>query len=233
MKKRQSIKNLTLIALVCSLLLPTLSCALAKAYQVEVVIFSQLSSKGLDSEQWPYIQTPTLDLSKSTTLAPYNPSQPNFTLLPSSKFTLTEAQKKIDKYHAYKTLLHVAWRQPTASFKKPISIHIFGGNVYNQDGQILNYNSSQSQQDLDNVWQINGTVSVSLNRYFDVNFNLFFAEPFSTLSTMTKNGYFKGNYSGPVYFHMLESRRTRSKTVNYIDHPLYGTLLMITPVGAS
>jgi hypothetical protein len=33
----------------------------------------------------------------------------------------------------------------------------------------------------------------------------------------------------PIFYHLTESRRMRSKELHYLDHPVLGVLLLVTP----
>lgn len=154
-----------------------------------------------------------------------------FTLLPQNQLTLNREQTRINSRPGYQTILHIAWLQPVASPKQAKSIHIFGGNMYSANGQSVGTDFDGTQPYSKQViWQINGSMRISVQRFFNVSFNLLFAAPTSLLTRLANNNYFTQSGSALSYFRLLQSRRMRSNELNYIGHPLYGALIMITPV---
>lgn len=125
--------------------------------------------------------------------------------LPVSAFIMQREQLDFKRNPGYNVLLHTAWSQPNRG-SGPL-LHVQGDGV-------------------------NGTIRISVDRYFDVRFNLYFAVSENTLASIGKNGYFK-NSSNLVYFHLKETRRMKSHEMNYIDNPLFGVLIKIVPEKAS
>lgn len=207
-------------AIVLGLLLTPGSAALAdiaKAYHVELIIFSHMSKKSLNTEQWPQSNPGPSQYANALMLAPTISNQQFYRLLEQQDFTLAKEQTRLNKYSAtYHTITHIAWRQQVFEPLYAHAVHITGGQVYNKGGQITP--------------QVNGTIRVSVKRYFDVNFNLTFAAPAYAIAKLARNNYFDNAPNGLVYFHLLQTRRMRSDELNYIDFPLYGILIKITPV---
>lgn len=224
--------------LLAGLLLPLASPAgpvLPKAYQIELIIFSHITHTGLDSEQWPLIDGRTIKDPRAMTLAPTMNDDirniPYYTLLPPKDFTLKREQARLNKHPTYHTLLHIAWRQPVYGPRHARPIRIYGGYGYSDDGNIVTDNADDSlpYRDQSN-WQVNGTMTIGVRRYFDVNLNLTFAAPINQIKSLTNSDYFSDIKNGLVYFRLLQNRRTRSKELNYIDHPLYGILIKVTAI---
>src|SRR3990167_7883938 len=149
-------------------------------YQVELIIFSHLTETALNSEQWPRLQGNEINNTNTVSLKPVNGSGSYFTLLPSHDFQLTQEQKNLHHNPNYHTLLHLAWRQPIYEPRYSQGVQIHGNTV-------------------------NGTLKLSVRRYFDLTIDLLFA-------------------SSDKYFRLQQSRRMRSNELNYIDFPLYGVL---------
>jgi hypothetical protein len=196
-------------------------------YQFELIVFSHITQQALQSERWPWTPinyTPTLNtitLNADSSVGP-------FALLPSSYFILPSEARQLKSRANYSILLHVAWRQKIAHRRHSQPIHIFGGNLYDASGRIIS-TEQYGQQPYNNVdvWQVNGTVTPSLQRYIDVKFNLLFAQPLSALpgSSQMNNAHNKF-----AYFRLQQTRRMRSKELNYVGHPLYGVLIKVIPV---
>ena len=218
-------------------------------YQVEIIVFSQISATGIDSEEWPQVQDPQFNLEHVIELQQPKAIEPDvlttenatdtqetntdtkdapFTLLPEDKFILTKEAEKLSNNPGYKVLLHIAWQQPASALYSPKTFHLYGGLGYDgpssQTAEITDesipYNSLQQ-------WQLNGLLTISLQRYFNLHFNLLLAQPLSEVQHLSTNGYFDSVSSPYVYFRMLQNRRTRSSELNFIGHPLMGVLVKI------
>src|SRR3989344_2516945 len=73
----------------------------AKWYQIEMIVFSQITEQGLGSEQWPLLS--------GALKVPAHAQTPS--LLPSSQFRLLEAERALRQTPQYKILMHIAWNQ--------------------------------------------------------------------------------------------------------------------------
>ncbi len=191
------------------------------SYQVELIIFSQLSSSALDSEQWPLV-TPILNSSKADKIS----------LITKDKMQLRAQAKDIINNPNYQMLLHLAWQASAKQLNQGQMVHIYGGEAFDAAGKQIADVALHQQVPFNQypIWEINGLVNVKLSRYFNFNFNLYFAEPFSELSQLSQNAYFANKNTGVFYFHLLQQRRTRSGELNYIDYPIYGVLVEVFPI---
>lgn len=188
-----------------------------KWYQIELIVFSHLTSQNLTLEQWPQVipkTSPNVVSLKSPASSPQ--SDDNYQLVARQYLALNEEANLLNRQSGYKVLLHTAWIQKVNGPKQALPIKIVGGNLYNV--------GSNSQP------QINGTITISLRRYFDVQFSLYFAERAQELNALSPNGYFSNLDQGLAYFHLLQTRRMRSNELNYISYPLYGVLIKIIPI---
>ncbi len=219
-----------LVALALASSINTASAAPAKWYKVEMLVFSHLTPAALKEEQWPFVKSQNfakrklihLNYGARNTLRAYR-------LLPRAKFTLNKAAYKIKNTPGYQVLMHIAWIQPIMNSRFKIPIHIYGGNAYNSNGSTTSFSSNEGTPYYNQSnWQLDGTVNISVMRYFNVQFNLLFKEPLAELNALATNNYFRDLNTGLVNFRLLQTRRTRSKELNYIDFPLYGILFKIT-----
>lgn len=200
-------------------------------YQVELIAFSQVSETGLRAEHWPAI--PALDLDSDNLVhltAAQNqagdsmtdqandshgtPLPTSYLLLPSDELRLNSLAQKIQRQHNYQLLLHIGWRQAFSRKDKPEQV------------VISNAGSAIATQG----WQVNGLLSIDMNHYFDLTFNLIFSAPWAEISRLAPNNYPANLNSGEAYFQLLQKRRTRSGELNYIDHPVFGVFLEFFPL---
>jgi hypothetical protein len=197
--------------------------AAPKQYQVEMIVFSQLSAAGLNAEKWPLVPPFTLPTTPYTSLLPASSMViapgASFNLLPASQFKMTKEQLRLKRNPNYTILLHAAWIQsvPAPGQAKPIYI----------TNQLAN-NATPGTAPVD----VSGLMTLNVQRFFNAYFNLTFTVPTSTISALTDTSGFTNIQGNSARFHLLENRRMRSNELNYIDYPLFGILIEIFPVTA-
>lgn len=197
------------VLLLCLLPLHTLAADFSgNWYQIELIIFSHVTKETLTAEQWPNITiTPLpnnlINLTPSTTQN--TTSQTAYSLLPDTDFTLNNEVKKLASLPNTHLITHIAWRMPVYDTKNTKPIHILVPNADNTG------------------WQVNGTFTLSVRRFFNAQFTLLF-----TPSKLMQHA----GVPLPNVFRLMQTRRMRSNELNLINHPLYGVLIKITPVDA-
>lgn len=196
--------------------------ASARSYQVEMIIFSHLTKDALNSEKWPAISAPSFN---SEQLTPENQ------LNHGEKMLLGELRNRLAGQANYQVLMHISWVMTSSHPNQ--AIHIYGGKIFDRNGNALGNltNGTDSYND-NNIWQVNGSVKISLDRFFDVNFNLYFAEPKNKIFAIAGNNSLVNTADNFVYFRLKQHRRMRSNELNYISMPMYGVLIKIIPLDA-
>lgn len=131
----------------------------------------------------------------------------------------------------YRLLEHLAWRQPLDESGFPVLIQ--GGERYND------------------VYELDGTITVSRSRFLHAQVNLWFTE-FAPMRPSRRFGRANRDVPdvdqamldrypelvawaeqrdtrAPIHTHLLsQSRRMRSDTVHFIDHPFFGVVIKVT-----
>ena len=173
-------------------------------YQIELIIFSHPISKGISQEQWPQDEislpntTNTVTLESTTgndevasTLndqTQINTDTP--ILLPKTQWKLISEDQHLRRHPDYHVLLHEAWMQTIPrNANNPTRIHLYGGQAYQRNGKTLRDSSQDTPTSFEKAktWQINGVMSLFLNRYINTQFNLAFAMPSSQFETLNHN----------------------------------------------
>lgn len=131
----------------------------------------------------------------------------------------------------YRLLEHLAWRQPLGESRFPVLIQ--GGERY------------------DDVYELDGTITVTRSRFLHADVDLWFTEfapvrpsrRFGRANRDVPNvdqamldrypelvGWAKQRDTrAPIHTHALtQSRRMRSDTVHFIDHPFFGVVIKVT-----
>jgi hypothetical protein len=180
--------------------------------------------------------------------------QQPFTLLEPEQLQLQDVAKRLSRQGDIKTLFHGAWRQPIAERELAESILIQGGDQY------------------DNHFELEGSVSIGLERYLHIKTDLWLSSfvsnagqpqnlwpvlpprPISSHLAGLKqqsdpfqdsNSYSFSASNNPIddpfselaanqyrvdrTVALQQDRRMRSQELHYIDHPLIGLLVKITP----
>lgn len=141
-------------------------------------------------------------------VSPQNPT-PSTTEMTSPAFDLAHEKKALQRNPAYKILLDAHWQKTWRGENESITIPLVGGN-------------HQSQ--------LQGTMTITLGHYFDVNTKLILTEPTPLLQRLASNGFFN-HWNQPYFnFQLSENRRMRSNELNYLNHPLMGVLIKIIPI---
>ena len=201
-------------------------------YQVELILFENLSPTDVQIEQWP-TYPPLPNWNNTIELRPYDTTVPDlpFQLLPREALQLDKQAEHLRNHSRYHVMLHVAWTQTIPASRTPRKIHIFANsnterrNFYNSSADSVHnlpaYNSNDS-------WQLDGTLSISRQKYFNVQTNMQFNLPLRRL-TPTQRNQFTG-HSNSVPLHLLQTHRLRSNELHYFDHPAFGVIVKITPI---
>jgi len=198
-------------------------------YQVEVIVFEHITPQSLASEAWPTdLQEP--NLSDAIQLqAVQNDNLQAYELLPKKDFQLNSEVRRLTNNPNYKVLTHIAWVQPVSAprFAKPVQIK--GGAIYAPDGQmVLPVPGEMGDADYSgDYWQLNGTITISVMKYLQIKTNLLLTEHGYKIPQQTNA---QGETASLISFPMQQIRRTKSRELNYFDHPLYGMLIEITPL---
>jgi len=159
-----------------------------------------------------------------------------FVALPEERRILNSQARSIRRSSLYKTLAHQSWLQPVAADKDSLPVLIQAGDHF------------------DDMYELDGTITINRSRFLHIDADLWYTEftplyqqgdaPPSTtanllapelLSPELRTKYpqvakwesTKGRYL-KVHSHSLQqSRRMRSSTLHFIDHPRFGILIRV------
>ena len=185
--------------------------ASSRWYTVEIVVFDDLQDEGLHAEHWPADPgEPSLEGAIELTHRHEGASDDGrhaFRLVDRSELSLGAVWSRLRRSARYRPFLHAGWRLPGLSHKasRPAHVSLRLGN----DG-------AGGERPA-----VRGTVKVSLARYLQVDVDLLYIRPASPESA-TEN-------TTPNRFRLVSERRMRSGELHYIDHPLFGVLVLATP----
>jgi len=216
-------------------------------YNIEIVIFEDTTDRYLDSEQWPVIHHPEQLVSNETTLAesdifpdiasksteaeyPENNSVINITHNTSN--TLADHVNKLNQSSRYNVLLHQSWQQTGLGDTEAVNFQIDTDKKSrkNNTAMILTPDHPASTTENNDIKSsIQGTLKLILGRYLHIHTDLIYKRP--------KSAYRQNLpvlHSKPFNeFEIKSQRRMRSNELHYIDHPLLGILVTVSPIEAS
>jgi hypothetical protein len=211
-------------------------------YDVEVVLFENLDNASRQGENWPNSVELELPETRIEIGQPYPGPIPKeydpkltFKALRQKDYQLQEQAKKIDESESRRVLLHTGWRQPgmareealTVYFKRQIAGAASDSPVTTEVPVDPMASSRLAEAQ---AGELEGMIKVILSRYLHVDSDIVFRphvaeEPqnFFAMEVME-------NTVQPVVYRMQQTRRRmRSRELHYLDNPVLGMLVLITP----
>lgn len=202
-------------------------------FEIEVIIFKHRYASS-DVEFWPetgtWLPQNALHLQNEVAtnrvdpvadqLVPTPTRDKNYAVLPQESLWLNNAFRKINASSRYEVVYRTGWRQTsmTASNAQAIALD-----------QTINYSSRRNNQ------SDHGTIRLYKTRYVHLDLNLTLGNPDATpkFEQMYQLGFINSGQNEPLarvqpqYFSLKESRRFRSLTVHYFDHPMFGAIIQV------
>ncbi|MBD3610601.1 MAG: hypothetical protein HUJ30_08630 [Gammaproteobacteria bacterium] len=226
-------------------------------YDIEVVIFRHHDLPALSRELWQR-DPGNPDLRDAQKLLPALPEVLSeahtdqlqalaFVMLQADSMQLTEKFELLREASAYDPLIHVAWRQPGYGPEHAVPVHIHGGINWSAtpretelEGAIDSESGAPTSLSIEELQPvitslgdefigppapfIDGTIKVIRKRFLHVETDLLYRAPYldDEKNTLKREEW-------PQAFRLQESRRMRSKEIHYLDHPMFGMLVLATP----
>ena len=215
-------------------------------YNIEIVIFEDISDRYLNSEQWPVIHHPediqtTEMLNQELDVLP--PGDTNLELKnklethPKNNSVTHHASDALADYVAklnlssrYNVLLHQSWQQSGLSDTDAINIQVnttkpndsekYNEALPNPAHQL----SGTTNQKLES--NVQGTLKLVLGRYLHIHTDLLYTR----LNNADKQALPTLDSKIFSEFKIKSQRRMRSKELHYLDHPLLGILILVSPI---
>ena len=186
-------------------------------FTVEIIVFEDLRSDNLHAEHWPPDPgEPSLVNAIELTHLPEDAPDGGvhaYRLVKSSNLTLGEVRNRLRRSAHYRPLVHAGWRLPGLPRSAARPVHVGRGLGDSEVRAAEGVGSGRSS--------VHGTVTVSLARYLQVDVDLLYNRPAS--SEVAAPG------SALTRFRLVSERRMRSGELHYVDHPLFGVLVLLTP----
>lgn len=126
--------------------------------------------------------------------------------LSQADFVLKREESRIANNGQYTLLLHTGWKQKLTDPTSSPKVRIHGGGFYDREGS-----------DID---EVDGTITISKGKFINIKSNLFLTEPAYEITELP---------NGLLSYPMQNLRRTKENELNYIDNPVFGLLIKVTP----
>ncbi|MDH3949196.1 MAG: peptidoglycan binding protein CsiV [Gammaproteobacteria bacterium] len=210
-------------------------------YDVEVILFENLDNVARQSENWPS----SVELELPETLIeigqPYpgpipKEYQPRLTFKPLAKkeLQLQEQATTIDESESRRLLLHTGWRQPGMPREKALSVHLKrsvpGVSAGGVDTEVAGDPMAMSRLAQPQAGELEGTIKVILSRYLHVETDIVFRPQREELQDDIYSLELLDKVDQPVVYRINQiRRRMRSREIHYLDNPVIGMLVLITP----
>lgn len=208
-------------------------------YRVELVLFEHTDPNAFYSESWPQdAGLPDMNGAVDVFAGERGPGKA-FRALPGSNGELDDVAKLLDNSERYHVILHRVWQQTGLDADKAVPVVIHGGTDYAPNYPQLmaprwEYDAQGILVEIPGparLEQVDGWVKVVLGRYLHVYTDLAYRKPVMLEHTDPVTQ--QVTRTPDLYtIRVQEKRRMRSRELHYLDHPLLGMLVKITPVGA-
>jgi len=218
----------------------------ARYYDVEIVLYENLDTASRQGENWP--NSVELERPESTIEIgqPYPGPLPKefdprltFKPLSSNDYQLKEQARKIEESDSRRVLLHTGWRQPGMASEEALTVYfkrqIPGSTAASRIATGVPVDTGvTSRLGEPEAGELEGMIKVILSRYLHVDADIVFRphmveDPQSVFTMNTVE-----NTLQPVVYRMQQTRRRmRSRELHYLDNPVLGMLVLITPYEAT
>lgn len=210
-------------------------------YDVEVIIFAQNSEQYRNSEVWPIdygLQNPE---TTQQLLPPVRSSQTTpvpFARLSAASLRLGKQAERIKATADMELLLHLGWRQPGLAEEKAVAIRI--DDTMQAGGQPAPASAAGEPAMGAAPPRMEGSLKLVLSRYLHIYTDLIYREPLAgataafpmeevDLFSQAEESYLLPAQPQYQVYHLQQSRRMRSRELHYLDHPLFGMAILVTP----
>lgn len=217
-----------LVPLILLLALAPPAPAQTPLYKVELIVFAPTDAGTTDEEIWPQ-DLPGPDMSAAVELRS-GTGPDGLRALPESARELAETARLLENSGRYHVIVHRVWQQPGLPAERAVAVAVHGGEDYSTAFPELM--APRWEYDAQGVLverpgparleQLDGWVKIVLGRYLHIHTDLVLRMP-------TPAGPL-GRERRLIEVHMRQQRRMRSRELHYLDHPLLGVLVKVTPL---
>lgn len=169
-----------------------------------------------------------------------------YEFLPKKQYKLMDAKNRIKGKGVYRIIIHRAWQQPIFGRNTAVPVRLHAGKKYNLDDEKnQNFEDVYAKNPIDNalLYELDGTFTISKSRHIHVATDFIFSKPMRVLTpasgqvaptvqlTNVRNRHRWQTESNARLqpFRLDQAVRLKKGAVQYIDHPMYGIMILVTP----
>ena len=203
-----------------------------------MLLFTHLAPSS-ERLEYSLVQYEPLNLDDTIQLLSDTHDDEPFRLLPTTESNLAFALPLLDQSSRYQVLQHIVWQQPGLDDTIAVPVRIHGGIDYSEQfperenpPQGVSENESTAAPTAPRLLkQLDGTIKIVLRRYLHIYTDLIFRKPVTTEYEQSDGQTVQ--VTSLTNFRVRLHRRMRSRELHYLDHPLLGILVQITPIEKS
>ena len=187
-------------------------------FTIEIIVFDDLRDEGLHAEHWPvdpgepFVEDAVaLTYGHGTGL---DGAASEYRLVRPSEHSLNAVRNRLQRSAHYRPILHAGWRLRGLPRRAARPAHVGPDPGGSGAGAAAHVDDTRPR--------VHGTVTVSLARYLQVDVDLLYRRPAGDGAAVPD--------AAPTRFRLVATRRMRSRELHYVDHPLFGVLILLTPV---
>lgn len=185
-------------------------------YQVELIVLAQRKPEPDSVTASAVVAPPAATGTVLTIPDPAQPVTQNARIAPVApgNLRLSAEARRITANSNYELLVHTAWRQPALSSSQALPVRIRSGVSLDNEGVAIP--------------RLDGTVQLSVGRFLQFDTNL----RYHAVSPQTAGEPPPPAADTPIQllYRLNESRRMRSRELHYLDHPMFGVIVLVTPL---
>lgn len=234
-KERPSPMRIFSLLILLLALAPLPAPAQTPLYKVELIVFEPTDAGPAGEEIWPQ-DLPAPDMSAAVELEA-GAGAGGLRALPESARELTETARLLENSGRYHVIVHRIWQQPGLEADQAVAVAVHGGEDYSAAFPELM--APRWEYDAQGVLverpgparleQLDGWVKIVLGRYLHIYTDLVLRKPVP-VEPGESAGASLGQQRRLMEVHMRQQRRMRSRELHYLDHPLLGVLVKVTPL---
>ena len=205
-------------------LLSTSALASDVGYEVEIILFEDVSGVFDHTEHWA-AEAALVDKQAPDALIKVDPREAradDYTLLKPDQYRLSRQAEKLEKHPDYRVLVHSAWKQKGLDKDQVFALP-------------LDSRTTPAPEDAGTAAAdyVTGNITLIMSRYLHVQSKLQLVRPNQALPvpvSQPAEGEFPVAQPLQTQTYTINfERRMRSREVHYLDHPLVGLIVLATP----
>lgn len=206
-------------------------------YDVEVILFENLDNSARQSENWPSSVELELPENFVEIGKPYPGPLPKeyqarltFKPLTKKEHRLQDQATRIEGSDSRRVLLHTGWRQPGMPRNKALNVY-FKRAIPGTPAIAVNTESSTtSRLAQPQAGELEGMIKVILSRYLRVETDIVFRPQREEMQKDIFSLELLDQIDQPIVYRQKQvRRRMRSRELHYLDNPVIGMLILVTP----